>query len=467
MSEQLTPLDATFLELEEADEGAHMHIGGLLVFEPRPNGKPPMIATVRRQLEARLAMLPRYRMCLSHSHTGGLSQLSWEQDPDFDIAEHVTRAALPGPGGEEELLDWAADFWSHRLDRRRPLWEVVLLEGLEGGHWALCTKTHHALVDGVGSVDAAHLLLDTARRPRHRRPGPPAGPPPQEHRGLFGRAASAVAGGVKAGADVAVHPGKLVDVLKQAESMVELIIKDEVRSAPASSINVAVGPSRRFAAVEAGLDELKAVKNALGGTLNDVVLAAVSGGLRRLLIERGEDPPEGGLRAMVPVNIRDAGQQLGNRISSLFVHLPVAEPDPLRRYALATANAEDIKHGSQSQGSSALISIAGLAPPVLHSVLAQGLFASRLFNVTVTNVPGPQQPLYAFGARMEAIFPLVPLAADHTVGVAVLSYDGRVFFGLNADRHTVPDLDTLRTGIEDSIEELQALAGTRSAVSAP
>ena len=232
-----------------------------------------------------------------------------------------------------------------------------------------------------------------------------------------------------------MHPAKLVDVLKQAESMVELIIKDEVKSAPASSINVAVGPSRRFAAVEAGLDELKAVKNALGGTLNDVVLAALSGGLRRLLIERGEDPPDGGLRAMVPVNIRDAGQQLGNRISSLFVHLPVAEPDPLRRYALATANAEDIKHGSQSQGSSALISIAGLAPPVLHSVLAQALFASRLFNVTVTNVPGPQQPLYAFGARMEAIFPLVPLAADHTVGVAVLSYDGRVFFGLNADRH--------------------------------
>ena len=362
MSEHLTPLDATFLELEEADEGAHMHIGGLLVFEPRSNGKPPMIATVRRQLEARLASLPRYWMRLSGAHTGGLSQLRWEEDPGFDIAEHVTRAALPTPGGEEELLDWAADFWSHRLDRRRPLWEVVLLEGLEGGRWALRTKTHHALVDGVGSVDAAHLLLDTARRPRRGRAEPPPGPELQRApralrpRGLRRR------GRRQAGADVAVHPSKLVDVLKQAESMVELIIKDEVKSAPASSINVAIGPSRRFAAVEAGLDELKTVKNALGGTLNDVVLAALSGGLRRLLIERGEDPPDGGLRAMVPVNIRDAGQQLGNRISSLFVHLPVAEPDPLRRYALATANAEDIKHGSQSQGSSALISIAGLAP---------------------------------------------------------------------------------------------------------
>ena len=464
MSEQLTPLDATFLELEDADEAAHMHIGGLLVFEPRPNGKPPQVATVRRQMERRLASLPRYRMRLSSAHTGGLSQLSWEEDPDFDMAEHVTRAALPTPGGEEELMEWAGDFWSQRLDRRRPLWEVVLLEGLADGRWAMCTKTHHSMVDGVGSVDAAHLLLDTSRRPRRR--SVEAAPVPETpHRGLVGRAVSAVAGGVKAGADVAVHPGKLADVLRQAEGLVELIVKDEVRSAPASSINTKLGPRRRFAAVEVDLDELKAIKNALGGTVNDVFLAVVSGGLRRLLVERDEEPPAQGLRAMVPVNIRDAGEQLGNRISSLFVHLPVAEPDPLRRYALATAQAEELKHGSQREGSSALIAMAGLAPPVLHTVLAQALFASRLFNVTVTNVPGPQQPLYAFGARMESILPLVPLAADHTVGVAALSYDGRVFFGINADRNEVPDLDELRAGIEESLAELKALARSENAVS--
>ena len=466
MSEQLTPLDATFLELEDADEGAHMHIGGLLVFEPRPNGKPPKIAAVRRQLETRLASLPRYRMRLSSSRTGGLSQLSWEEDADFDMAEHVTRAALPSPGDEEELMEWAADFWSRRLDRRRPLWEVVLLEGLKDGRWAMCTKTHHSMVDGVGSMEAAHLLLDTSRRPRRKSVQPPQAAE-AAHRGLMDRAASAVAGGVKAGADLAAHPQKLVDALRQAESMVELIVRDEVRSAPASSINVELGPRRRFTAVEVDLAELKAIKNSLGGTVNDVFLAVVSGGLRRLLVERGDEPPERGLRAMVPVNVRDAGEQLGNRISSLFVHLPVAEPDPLRRYELATAQAEDLKHGSQREGSSALINLAGLAPPVLHTVLAQALFASRLFNVTVTNVPGPQQPLYAFGARMEAIIPLVPLAADHSVGVAALSYDGKVFFGINADRSTVPDLDALRAGIEESLEDLKALARGESAVSVP
>jgi WS/DGAT/MGAT family acyltransferase len=458
VSEPLSPLDATFLELEQADESAHMHIGGLLVFEPRPNGKPPRIGAVRRQLEFRLAALPRYRMRLSGPRTGGLSQLSWETDPDFDIAEHVTRAALPAPGGESELLTWAGDFWSLRLDRQRPLWEVVVLEGLADGRWAMCTKTHHALVDGVGSVDAAHLLLDTARRPRQRVAAPTSPEPEGAHHGFVERAAATLAGGVKAGADAALHPQRLLKALGQAESMVELIIRDEVQAAPPSSINVPIGLRRRFAAAEFDLDELKRIKRALGGTVNDVVLAAVSGGLRRLLVERGDEPPAGGLRAMVPVNIRDAGEQLGNRISSLFVHLPVAEPDPERRYRLAAARAEDLKHGSQSQGSSALIKLAGLAPPVLHSVLAQALFASRLFNVTVTNVPGPQQPLYAFGSRMESILPLVPLAAEHALGVAVLSYDGRVFFGLNADRRSVPDLENLRDGIVEAMDELRALA---------
>ncbi len=397
MSEPLTPLDATFLELEQADEAAHMHIGGLLVFEQRSNGSPPRIATVRRQLESRLAALPRYRMLLSNARTGGLSQLRWEPDPEFDIAEHVTRGALPGPGGEQELLDWAADFWSLRLDRSRPLWEVVLVEGLQGGRWAMCTKTHHALVDGVGSVDAAHLLLDTARRPRRRAAQTAPAEPDHPHQGLFGRAASTLTGGVKAGADVAVHPQRLLKVLGQAEGMIELILKEEVKAAPGSSVNVPIGPRRRFAVVETDLDEIKSIKSALGGTVNDVVLAAVSGGLRRLVVERGEEPPADGLRAMVPVNIRDAGEQLGNRISSLFVHLPVAESDPLRRYRMATAQAEELKAGPRSEGSSALIQPRGAGPP--GAAQRAGQVAVRLAAVQRHRHQRPGPPAAALCLR--------------------------------------------------------------------
>ena len=234
MTEPLTPLDATFLELEEADEAAHMHIGGVLVFEAAPEREPAADRDRRRQLESRLASLPRYRMRLSKPDGRDVAAAVGAR-PRVRHRRARDRGALPGPGGEQELLDWAADFWSLRLDRSRPLWEVVLVEGLQGGRWAMCTKTHHALVDGVGSVDAAHLLLDTARRPRRRAAQTALAEPDHPHRGLFGRAASTLTSGVKAGADVAVHPQRLLQVLGQAEGMIELILKDEVKAAPGSS----------------------------------------------------------------------------------------------------------------------------------------------------------------------------------------------------------------------------------------
>lgn len=444
----LTPLDATFLELEEADETAHMHIGAVLVFE----GPAPTLAQLRRRVEARLALLPAYRRRLSEPRTGGLRWPRWVDHEAFDVADHVLEGALPAPGSHEQLCAWAADFWSRRLDRTLPLWEIALVTGLHDGGWALVTKTHHAMVDGVGSIDAAVLTFDLPDGADVPAPPAPAGEP-----GTPGPVRRAL-GMVRAGADAALHPERLRDVLQRSRAAVEMIVRDEAVAAPRTSLNEPIGSRRRFATVSTELAEVKAVRRALGGTVNDVVLAAVAGGLRRLLEHRGEAPPAQGLRAMVPVNVREPGVQLGNHITSLFVHLPVAIADPAARYRCTLEEAEGLKSGTQAVGSRTVIDVASLAPPVLHSVIARSLFASRLFNVTVTNVPGPPEPLFAFGARMVDVLPLVPLAAAHAVGVAIVSYAGRLTFGITGDHETAPDLALVARGIADSLTELRDLA---------
>jgi WS/DGAT/MGAT family acyltransferase len=249
--------------------------------------------------------------------------------------------------------------------------------------------------------------------------------------------------------------------------MADVVIHDEIVGAPHCSLNTPLSPQRGYRVVAADLPDLKQVKNALGGTINDVILAAVTGGLRRLLLGRGEEIGAPGLRAMVPVNVRTAAERfgLGNKVSTLFVHLPVMEPDPGRRYLLVKGETTDLKRNGQAGGAGELATLGGLAPPMLHSLFARSALATRLFNVTVTNVPGPQVPLYAFGARMEEVWPLVPLAAAHTVGVAVVSYDGKVFFGVSAD-DGVEDLDDLAAGIEASIAELTQLAAAGRALPA-
>ena len=454
MTDSLTALDGTFLELEEADESAHMHIGTAMVFAPTPAAA-PTLAEIRALIDERLAALPRYSQRLSQPHTGGLHWPSWEPDPDFSIADHVHEAALPHPAGERELLDWAADYWSTRLDRRRPLWDAVVIKGLARGRWTVVTKTHHALTDGIGAVDVTNLLLDEAPEPAPRSPEP--APAPGEGAPAHGL--------LRSGIEAALHPSKLKEALERSAAMVDLIVRDEVIAAPRTSLNVPIGTRRRFEVVKAELADLKRVKNALGGTVNDVVLAIACGALRRLLLERGEEPPGGGMRAMVPVSVRAAAGhlKLGNKVTSLFVHLPVAEPDPLRRYRVTVGNAESLKSGSQAIGGSTAVELASLAPPALHSFLARSLFASRLFNVTITNVPGPPRPLYAFGAQMEEVYPLVPLAAEHAVGIAVVSYADRVFFGLHGDDRAMADLDVLRDAVADSLAELLALAGPEPA----
>ncbi len=460
-SARLTPLDATFLELEDADETAHMHIGATLVFRPPAGGRAPNAQELRAAIKPRLPALPLYRCRLSEPKPGLIHWPHWVEDTAFDLSRHVKEATLPFPGTREQLYRWAASYWSERLDRDRPLWEMTLVTGLEGGSWAICTKTHHCLVDGVGSVDAAYLLLD-AEPDAHPIP-PPEGLDSDGYGvGLLARAPGVVAHGARTGIDAALHPSKLLDALARSRAMAELVARDELVAAPMTSINNPIGVHRRFDVVRVPLTDVKLIKNRLGGTVNDVVLAAATAGLRELLLSRGDELPEGGLRAMVPVNIRAAGDKLGNRITSLFVHLPVGEANPLHRYVHTVDHAEADKSGSQARGGETLVRLAGLAPPIVHSFLARSLFASRLFNVTITNVPGPQQPLYACGSRMTEVFPLVPLAADHSVGIAVVSYDGDLYFGLIADRDGTEDLEVLSFGIARAVAELRDLAATRS-----
>lgn len=459
MEDVLTPLDAAFLELEDGDAAAHMHIGWAMLFDPLPQGGVPQVERVCELLDERLDLLPRFRMRLSSPRVGRLTWPAWEADPHFDIANHVRHGALPAPGGEAELLEWLGDFYSHRLDRAQPLWEMAVLDGLAGGGWAIATKVHHCLVDGMSGSSVTTVLLDSE-------PEPPPGSAgllaalgePQAGEDGGGRLA-ALAGAARSGVGVALHPRRLGELLARSRAIAEVLV-DEVLPAPHTSLNVAIGGNRRIAAVHTSLERLKRIKRGLGGTVNDVVLAASAGGLRELLLRRGGALPEAPLRAMVPVSVRAASEQLalGNRVSSLFVELPLAEPDPLRRYRRIAAASRELKQGGQSGGAEDLLGLAGAAPPILHGAVARLAFTPRLFNLTITNVPGVQSTLYALGAPLRRIVPLVPIFAGHAVGIAVVSYDGAVCFGVNADRVEVPDVEVLRDGIAASLAELEGLA---------
>lgn len=459
----LSPLDSTFLELEQADEGATMHIGAALIFDPVPEtGTAPSLDELCALLEERFALLPRFRCRLSEPRVHGLRRPGWVEDEHFDIRAHVRRATLLPPGGRAELHEWLEDFWSHRLDRSRPLWEMTLVDGLQNGRWMLATKTHHAMVDGVGSVDIGHVLLDAEPHPAPRspiaeQPTVATGSEQPHLPGWLPPVAAARAG--RATLDMVRHPGRFVAAGEAAVAMGEMIWRDELNAARPSTLNVPIGASRRFTSVHFALSDFKTIKNRLGGTVNDVILAVATGALRRLL-EHRDDDLDRPLRAMVPVNLRTANGhgELGNQVTSLFVDLPVGEADPRRRYDLTRAAAERLKSGTAARGGSALVLVTGLVPPVLHEPISRMLFAPRLFNLTITNVPGPQLPLYGLGARLRELIPLVPLFADHALGMAVVSYDGGLVFGLNADRPATPDLDLLADVLREEVPTLLELA---------
>ncbi|MGZ6705779.1 MAG: wax ester/triacylglycerol synthase family O-acyltransferase [Solirubrobacteraceae bacterium] len=456
MGEQLSILDTMFLELEQVDEAAHMHIGAALVFDALPDGGTPDIAGLRDHMRARTGMLPRFAQQLSSPRAGPLTWLTWEPAEAFDLDAHVHHATLPAPGGEAELEEWLGDFWSHRLDRHRPLWEMTLLDGLAGGRWVLATKTHHCLVDGVGSRDIGDLLLDAApdAPPLPPRPLPAPSAGDGEHgRGRFWLSPGLLARGARAGLGATLHPRAS---LERVVAAVELVVREELIAAPRSSLNGPMSGTRHFATVRLDLDDVNAVRERLGGTVNDVVLAICTGGLRRLELSRGHTPADD-LRAQVPVNIRteDREHALGNELTSLFVELPVGVADPMARYRRVLERAEQRKAGSQRAGGKTIVDLADLGPPLAGELLARSMFGgTRMFNLTITNVPGPDQRLYAFGAPLVEVLPLVPLFAGHTIGIAVVTYAGRMVFGLNADRMAAPDVAVLAEGIEQSFAEL-------------
>ncbi len=458
MGEQLSMLDTMFLELEQFDETAHMHIGAALIFDPLPGGGTPDITEFRDYVRGRVGILPRFAQQLSGRHAGPLRWLTWEPAKAFNLDAHVHRATLPAPGGEAELHEWLGDFWSHRLDRHRPLWEMTLLDGLEKGRWALATKTHHCLVDGVGSVDIGNALLDTSPE------APPSHPQPlqggeeelgEQGTGRFWLSPGLVLRGARAGVGAALHPRESLDRMRAAA---ELIVREEVIGAPQSSLNGPMSGTRLFATVRLDLADVKATKTRLGGTVNDVVLALCAGGLRHLLLSRGDALPESNLRAQVPVNIRSEDQEhaLGNELTSLFVELPVTEADPIARYRRVVERAEQLKAGSQRAGGKTIVDLADMGPPLAGALLARSMFGgTRMFNLTITNVPASPQRLYAFGAPLVEILPLVPLFAGHTIGIAVVTYAGQMVFGLNADRMAAPDVEVLAEGIKRSFSELR------------
>jgi len=459
MADVLSALDDTFLELEELEPGALMNIGAVLVFDPLPEGGAPTLSEVRASHLEHLDQLPRYTQRLSTTRIGRFARPCWEPAKRFDIADHVHHAALPASGGDRELFEWTGEFFSHPLDRTKPLWELVLIEGLQGGRWALASKIHHCLVDGVGSAGIMDVTM--SRSPGRSAPvaeAPWVAPDGEQPHHTVEPVVQATTAGAHAGSAVlhaALHPR---DALERSRSLASLLVRDGLSGAARTSLNVPIGQDRRFASVRVPLADLKEIGRRFGATVNDVALAACSSGLRRLLIERHEPLPACGLRAMVPVNVRDASDRSGsgNRVSSVFVDLPVAEPRAavrLRRIYEATTR---LAASHAATGPTALLDLAELAPPVvIRAALARTAFSTRLFTITITNVPGPQQTLYAFGAPLREVHPIVPLAAEHAVGIAIFSYDGLVTLGINADARSMHDLDVLVQGIEHGIDELR------------
>jgi WS/DGAT/MGAT family acyltransferase len=458
--DRLTGLDSSFLHLERGE--VHMHVAAAMVLQ----GAAPRYDDLVRQIVSRLHLVPRYRQRLAFVPFGQ-GRPVWVDDPHFNVVFHVRHTALPSPGGESELRRLCGRVFSQELDRSRPLWELWLVEGLSDERFALLSKTHHALVDGVSGVDIATVLFDTSPEPVPSGPVPDWVPRPLPSGAqlladaLLERAT--VPGEIVRGVRHVVRgPRQVVERLGRAAVGVGAIAR-VVQSAPPSPLNVRIGPHRRFSWESADLGDFKAVKDALGGTVNDVVLAVIAGALGRYLARRGELSEGLTLRAMVPISVRADLERgaLGNRVAAMWASLPVGIEDPVARLRTISREMDGVKQSGQAVGAQVLTELAGFAPPTIVAQAARLQTRQRLFNLIVTNVPGPQFPLYMLGRRLEAVYPMVPLAAGQALGVAIISYDGRLHFGLVADFDALPDLEDLAGDVRAAIAELLAAATAR------
>ncbi|HEY0165915.1 MAG TPA: wax ester/triacylglycerol synthase family O-acyltransferase [Jatrophihabitans sp.] len=460
MADRLNPLDVSFLYLE--GRTTPMHVGGLAVFEPPSEGFD--YDTFVSLIERRISLVPRYRQKV-RGVPGHLANPVWVDDGAFDLGYHVRRSALPRPGSDEQLRELVARVQSRALDRNRPLWEMYLVEGLAGGRFAMIQKTHHAMVDGIEAVDIGQVILDTTPVPREIpedlwMPRPEPGSADL----VIGAVADLIRRPTAVADTVRIGMADARNVASQVSAAVTGVLSAArvvARPAPVSALNSVIGSQRRFAVARTELEDYRKVRKHRGGTVNDVVLATVTGAIRGWMLSRGEPvTPSTTVRAMVPVSIRgdEDSEQAGNRVSSYLVDLPVGEPNPMIRLSQVGYAMKAHKESGQSVGAEALAALSGFAPPTLHALGARAAasFTRRLFNVVVTNVPGPQFPLYASGARMLEMFPVIPLAAGQAVSIGLTSYDGGVFFGLNADRDAMHDVEVLGSLIEESLAELVA-----------
>ena len=460
--DRLTGLDASFLHLER--DSAHMHVGSCLIFD----GAAPEYDEFVEHIERRLHLVPRYRQRLAQVPFQQ-GRPVWVDDPHFNITYHVRHSGLPKPGTETELKRLSGRLFSQALDRDKPLWEITLVLGLAGDRFALVTKTHHALVDGISGVDIATVLFDTAPEPAPTPEGDPWVPRPVPSDAqlladaLLERATvpAEMGRGVRA---LARGPRQAVQRVRQAASAVGALAWAG-GGAPPSPLNVPIGPHRRFTWVDGELARFKQVKDALGGTVNDVVLTAVTLALGRFLRAREIDTSELELKAMVPVSVRADAERgaLGNRVATMWAPLPVRIEDPVECFGVVHDAMSDLKSSGQAVGAQVLTELADFAPPTIMSQAARLTARQRFYNVVVTNVPGPQMPLYILGRELQAIYPQVPLALNQSLGIAIMSYNGLLNFGLLGDFDAMPDLDGLGTALEAAIDELSLAAGVDGA----
>jgi len=464
--ERLSFLDNTFLAMEGPNNP--MHVGGTLVFEQgdlAAAGGGIDIDSVRRFIEARLHHVPRYRQHLRwipiERHP------VWVDDSHFDLSYHVRHTALPRPGTEEQLRDFAGQVLSQHLDRSKPLWEVWVVEGIEGGRFALVSKVHHCMVDGVGGVDLLKVLLtpfpsDEIGEPDvfEPRPAPTPGRLFTDEAARRARAPLRAARNLRRFVDETKEVG--ADLQHRLRAMTYSARSGWFTKASDTPLNKRIGPNRRIDFLTSRLDQVKEIKNSAGGTVNDVVITAVTGAVRAFLIEDRKVDVEGlDFRAMVPVSTREQELEAapGNRVTMWLIDLPLAEPDPLARLRMVSEATAHLKETNQSLGASLLTQSASFTPSTVLSVAARVAAATvRPFNMTITNVPGPQVPLYLMSARLTRIFPMVPLWVNHGLGVALFSYDGRLNWGFASDLDSVPDLERFVARLREALSELHEAA---------
>jgi diacylglycerol O-acyltransferase / wax synthase len=433
----------------------HVNVGATLILE----GDPPTLAELLAHVESRLALVPRFRQLVKPTPLQ-LTNPVWADDPGFDLEWHVRHTALPGPGTTTQLRELVGRVMSAPLDLDRPLWQLYLIEGLERGRHAYISKTHHALVDGVSAVDVGTIMLDPnpegTEMPTPEERWDPDVPSPEM---LFVRAASdrirsPMRAARKAALTAISMPRETAGrVMRTAESFAGLAAGGP--TAPRTFLNSEIGRDRRVAFLRTDLDRLKAVRGDTGATVNDVILAIATGGLRRLFLRRGEQVPDR-LVALVPMSIRRADEhlELGNRIATLMVSLPLSEADPAERLRLVHQETTRVKESEQARAASLVIEATGWTPPTINRVLADVLARPLAWNLVVSNVPGPQMPFYLLGRRMVEVYPIVPLSPQqHALSIGVVSYDGGVFFGVTGDRHLFADIDETGADLNAALEE--------------